>query len=564
MSVSITGKEWGIGELFEGKFVFRIPPYQRPYAWETEQARELFDDLDNALGSLQQNQMDDAPPYFLGSIVVIKEDARPDADVVDGQQRLTTLTILLAALHAEIADTEFCTQLRGLIYEPESKLKRTPARYRLSLRERDEEFFRKHIQNTGALDTLDTINEATLSDSQRNLVRNARVLRERVRGVTEDRRILLAQYLVARCFLVVVSTPTFDSAYRIFTVLNNRGLDLSHADVLKADVLGSIVREDEREAYADKWEQVEEDLGREAFRDLFSYLRTMFVRKKMERGVLTEVRDTIQPSKSPKWFVDDVLVPNARALDVIAGASYQSMGGAQRVNGTLKWLGRIDNIDWIPVALVVVTRWQASQAKLESALSALERLASVLMVGRADVNERLSRYSALFPILDKCGDDAQPFVQAATPTAVELAAARAVADGDLYLNKRVVAYVLVRLNAALAQWVDPGVDQNPSVEHVLPQTPAAGSEWLTWWPKDDERAAWTHRLGNLLLLTRRKNSDARNYDLDEKKKKYFAAKGGVTTFPLTTQVLQETTWTPAVVAKRQQDLMAVLEKTWTV
>lgn len=562
MSASITGKEWKVGELFEGAFVFRIPPYQRPYAWETTQATELFDDLDHALGDVHPSKLDDAPPYFLGSIVVIKEEGKPGADVVDGQQRLTTLTILLVVLQDAIADPDMRSHLRDLVYEPENKLKRIPARYRLTLRERDEDFFRKHIQGDGGLAGLKDVNQASISDSQRNLVRNALALRERVHGIPEDRRVLLAQYLVMRCFLVVVATPTFDAAYRIFTVLNDRGLDLSHADVLKADVLGAIGRQDERDAYARKWEEVEENLGREAFRDLFSYLRTIFARKKIERSVLVEVRDYIQPSKKPKWFVDDVLMPYAEALDVVVNASYASTTDANRVNGTLKWLARIDNIDWIPVALTLVTRWQAAQAKLESALTALERLASVLMVGRADVNERLNRYASLLPLLEGTSDPG-PFVQAAAPTSAELTRARAVADGELYLNKKVVGYVLVRVNAALAQWIAPGVDDNPTVEHVLPQTPEAGSQWLAWWPDTDRREGWTHRMGNLLLLTRRKNSQAQNFDLEEKKKKYFIAKGGITTFPLTTQVLQESTWTPAVVERRQQELMALLEKTWT-
>ncbi len=71
--------------------------YQRPYAWEVEQAETLLDDLLSFLGDGVE-PVDEVNPYFLGSIVLIKSDGLPEAEVVDGQQCLTTLTILLAAL----------------------------------------------------------------------------------------------------------------------------------------------------------------------------------------------------------------------------------------------------------------------------------------------------------------------------------------------------------------------------------------------------------------------------------------------------------------------------------
>jgi hypothetical protein len=146
--------------------------------------------------------------------------------------------------------------------------------------------------------------------------------------------------------LVVVSTPTFESAYRIFSVLNDRGMDLSHADVLKADVLGAIAREDERDAYAAKWEEVEEDLGRDAFRDLISFVRTIFVRKKVERSVLAEVRDLIKPASRPKWFLDEVIFPTptlwtssaARHTRVWA-TPRRSTGSCAGSNASTTWTG---------------------------------------------------------------------------------------------------------------------------------------------------------------------------------------------------------------------------------
>lgn len=83
-----------IREIFEGSYQFEIPDYQRPYAWTTEQAEELFSDLVSAMQDARTSGT--TSQYFLGSIVLIKNDREPKSSVVDGQQRLSTLTMLAA------------------------------------------------------------------------------------------------------------------------------------------------------------------------------------------------------------------------------------------------------------------------------------------------------------------------------------------------------------------------------------------------------------------------------------------------------------------------------------
>lgn len=139
--IKIHATEYPIYKVFSNDFVFTIPLYQRPYAWTTEQAGELIEDLITALGDGNE-PIDDVNPYFLGSIVLIKGD-KPDAQVVDGQQRLTTLTILLAALRTFV-QPEFADSLTELLYEKPNAFRNTPARYRLTLAKRDAEFLKIH------------------------------------------------------------------------------------------------------------------------------------------------------------------------------------------------------------------------------------------------------------------------------------------------------------------------------------------------------------------------------------------------------------------------------------
>ena len=102
-----------------------------------------------------------------------------------------------------------------------------------------------------------------------------------------------------------------------------------------------------------------------------------------------------------------------------------------------------------------------------------------------------------------------------------------------------------------------------TVEHVLPQNPAPGSQWLNDFTTN-ERNEWTHRLANLVLLNQAKNSEAQNFDFDKKKSKYFTGKRGVATFALTSQVLNEPEWTPTAMQDRQKTLLSALREEWNL
>ena len=210
-------------------------------------------------------------------------------------------------------------------------------------------------------------------------------------------------------------------------------------------------------------------------------------------------------------------------------------------------------------------RWKTDAKALGQLVVALDRLASVLMVGRADVNERIERYGGILAVLEAKASSIASVIAAMAPTADEGRAALEIIDGDLYNNKKVRQYVLLRLDSALAGAGATYEYDTITVEHVLPQTPAADSSWLDWWPDENERGAWTHRIGNLLLLTRRKNSEAQNFEFADKKARYFSTKaGGAAPFVITTQVLAEADWTPKVVAGRQAKAVGALKKLWAL
>ncbi|MCY3580292.1 MAG: DUF262 domain-containing protein, partial [bacterium] len=266
MTQIIKAGEKNLRDVFSDSYLFHIPLYQRPYAWTVEQVDELLDDLLNAL------EQDPQAPYFLGSIVLIKDEHHPKSAVVDGQQRLTTLTMILCALRDLVTRDKDRTDLDAFVKQEGNDLKGTQDQFRLRLRDRDRTFFEEHVQTRGNINRLLTEDWAGQSDIQRRITDNFTLIVETLKPLTDSRRRELAKFIVLQCFLVVVTATDRDSAYRIFSVMNDRGLDLSPTDILKADTIGDL-EESEQLSYGNIWETIEERLSRDNFRDLFTHIR---------------------------------------------------------------------------------------------------------------------------------------------------------------------------------------------------------------------------------------------------------------------------------------------------
>jgi hypothetical protein len=557
MSTKLVAHEQAISKIFSDDYVFKIPSYQRPYAWTTEQAGELFDDLVSFMDA-QEKSIEEMPPYFLGSIVLIKSETTPHADVIDGQQRLSTLTLLLSAIRT--SNPPVAAQLTKLIYEEGSEILGTQDRFRLSIRERDSAFFQKYVQRVGGLDKLVKL-EGELSDSQRNLRDNAILFQEKLKDMPETERVKLAQFIAIRCFLVAVSTPDLDSAYRIFSVLNSRGLDLSATDILKAEIIGALP-ENQRDAYTIKWEETEEDLGRESFGELFSHIRMVYRKAKPQGTLLAEFREHVTNTTSSVKFIDDVLLPMAEVYEQIIDANYASSKNAGLVNEALKWLNRLEFSDWIPPALAFSVRHKNDSSAMVDFFNDLERLSYFMLVDRAGINYRIDRFSRLTASIEdeKKLSDKKSVLQL---TPIQQHRMYTTLTGPIYksLQARSRSSVLLRLDSILSGGGAIYDYATVTVEHVLPQSPSEGSEWVSWFPDPAVRSELVHKLGNLALLTRKKNSSASNYKFDRKKTAYFT-KGGVSPFAITTQVIQHKTWTAKIIENRQEELLKLLEDHW--
>lgn len=559
VSSKITGKEYPLSKIFSSDFEYHIPGYQRPYSWTKEETGLLFDDLYNFF---QEEKSDN---YFLGSIVLIKEEQKRYAEVIDGQQRLTTLSILFSAMADAFGDSECKSDCKAYLCEKGKALEGIEAKPRVFLRDADHPFFYKYIQNV-QLDALVALDPVTLdTEAKKHIRENCALLREKLKDIFLDdkQRLEFTQFLLTRCYLVVVSTPSQESAFRIFTVMNSRGLDLLPTDIIKSTVIGNLPKEKQQE-YTEKWEGLEELTGRDGFNEVFTHTRTIFVKERQKKTLREEFEEYILKTVSPKRLIDDYLVPYTNAYVQLKNCEFTATHHADEVNGLLFWLNKTNNSDWMPPAIKFLAEHPNDSEYVLWFIRKLERLASYLLVTAQDVNHRVDRYKWLLVEMEGRPDSTLTSpLRNIELTDWEKEHFRQTLDGEIYtMTAQRRNYIIQRLDSFMS---DGGASYNQklfTIEHVLPQHPPVHGSWPELWPDEQERMYWLNRIANLVPLTRQRNSAAQNYGFTTKKEKYFQSKGGTSSYVLTTQVINEPKWTPDVVKKRQETLNEVFAEKW--
>lgn len=559
MSNKITGKEYPLSKIFSADFEYHIPGYQRPYAWTEEETGILFDDL------YEFFQTEAVDNYFLGSIVLIKDENKPHADVIDGQQRLTTLSILFSVMANSFHTEAYRNNCKKYLQEEGNILEGIAAQPRIFLRDWDQDFFSKYIQDI-QLDALVQIDPVTLdTEAKRHIQKNCTVLREKFSEVFNDENDLLkfTQFILTRCFLVVVSTPNQESAFRVFSVMNSRGLDLLPTDIIKSMTIGKLPK-DEEQKYTEKWEELENLTGRDGFNEVFTHTRTIFAKERPKKNLLDEFKEYVIKQTSPKSLVDEYLIPYTEAYVCLKNCDFSSTQNAEEINELLLWLNKTNNHDWMPPAIKFLTDHKNDSVYILWFIRKLERLASYLLVTAKDVNQRMERYKWILVEMESRPDnnltaplenieltdwEKQQFIDAL--------------NGEIYsMTAKRRNYIIQRLDSFLS---DGGATYNTklfTIEHVLPQHPSADSEWMKLWPDTQTQRFWLNKIANLVPLTRQRNSAAQNYDFNTKKIKYFQSKNGTSSYTLTTQVINIAAWTPEVVEARQKDLEEIFISKW--
>lgn len=245
------------------------------------------------------------------------------------------------------------------------------------------------------------------NDAQKNIVRNARVLLDCIRNEFHDDNADVFDFLtflVQKCCLVVVSTPSQKSAFRIFSVMNNRGLDLLPSDILKADIIGKI--DDRKDEYAQKWEDLEQKLGRDRFNELFAHIRMIKLKNKARRSVLEELQEFVVPEiASIPDFIDDELFSYASAFGALKNGNYRADNNQFEINQYIYWLNQVSFSEWLPAAILFLHQKPDAHQSVEF-FRHLEILTSYLHLSAKYTGKRIERYGSILKDLQEIQNNA--------------------------------------------------------------------------------------------------------------------------------------------------------------
>lgn len=280
---------------------YSIDYYQREYKWQDKQVRELVDDLtDRFLEDYQPNherkKVADYGHYFLGSIIISKKESA--AFVVDGQQRLTSLTLLLIFLRNLQKDRQDRVAVDDLIVS----VKYGQKSFNLDVDER--------APAMAALFDGQPVDLTDRPESVQNLVLRYQDIEHAFPDeLREDALPFFLDWLLENVHLVEITAYSDDDAYTIFETMNDRGLSLSPTDMLKGYLLANISDQPKRNAANTRWkERVAElnELGKEVEPDFFkTWLRSQYSTKIRERkrGAKPEDFDRIG-TEFHRWLKD--------------------------------------------------------------------------------------------------------------------------------------------------------------------------------------------------------------------------------------------------------------------
>ncbi len=535
-----------IGDVLTNQIRYEIPAYQRPYSWERGNVEQLLDDVWEAFSAHDEE-------YFIGSLITIEREKGRLYDVVDGQQRLTTLNLIFARLRDAVDEPAKAELGRRVL--PRNALTGEEETPRLTLRQRDQNFFRRYV--LGGLAVPDALRKEIVKEQdapKQRIAENLETIDAFIAQHDQKTLRLFANYLLSKVYVVFVTTASLQSAYRLFNVLNARGMALSNADLIKNMLFARLGGDTTRSGELDEaWLELEEQIGIERLDQFMAHHRSSTVPTKARKALHEEFKPLIEAAATPFSFLEEVNRSARNYLRILRN-DFESAAARRAISS----LRRVAFEEWIPPLLTFLNSPVANMAEGEF-VDLLERITYQNWIRRLAFTARLTAYFQLTTAIraKKSVDDVRAIFRA-NANDDEF---RTLLDGEVY-GRPFAQAVLLRLEEAdQDESVTKDFGGKITIEHVLPQA-LKDAYWRERFT-DDEHRLWLHRLGNLALLAGIKNYKAQYFAFDRKKKIYAELNNRVS-FDTTKPVLAAAHWTKELLASRQAEFVERAQRIWSI
>ena len=562
-----------IEEMFgDTEAFYNMPIYQRPYAWDKERVEQLWYDM---LEAYKNNLLDDTidKNYFLGSVVVV--DKEKHQDVVDGQQRLTTLTILFCTLRDLNIFSEDDEQI-NILKDSIQDFRKKKQRLKLTTHSNNQALFEETIINgiDFTKSKKDIKNNRFLQTAYyfKNLI--SKVQDKKAEDYTESLTKFI-NFIFNRTTMIKVVCYDENFAIKLFSVLNDRGLDLTPADIIKAYLMESLVdNEIKLQSFIEVWKQIESIIG--------------FTDEKME-GLLNLYLYYLI-TQNPKKSLQDELKQQFKGKDsqkIILNIKQFAENYSDIINNTtdnnismLKYLSH--NVYWKSILTTAKQNNYKDYDELKILIT--KYFYQSWIAGGTSNRIKQTAFNILRAVKNNITIDDYFVIEndkEVQKNGIKTLITNNLNKYDSYLKALSNEYIywerwLKPLLLSIEYYENEKKDFIPiirdlQIEHILPQTWNAEKSWdgvfLTWKEvfTESESEKLVSSLGNLTLLTGKKNIEASNCNFDKKIDIYKGNSGkgfdGKSSFEITKSIIDDyQIWTPESINNRYEKLKSKISK----
>lgn len=532
---------------------FRVPAYQRDYSWEEEQWEDLWNDI------LELRGEDDS--HYMGALVLQGESDREFA-IIDGQQRLATLSIAALAIIARISlliesgiepedNRERSAALRGRFIgekDPASLIE-SP---KLRLNETDDGFYQDYL-----IPSRKPMNPRGLKRSNRllwecylwfssNIQNNAKLAQDG-RALAS----LLSETIARRLLFIEINVDDELNAYTVFETLNARGLELSATDLLKNYLFSRVKVDSDLKVLQRRWKALVDTVRQERFPEFLRFHLQCEIPHIRTQRLFKLIRDRVRSSREVFALIEE-LEGRAELFCALGDPEHEywieypdcktfirelTLLKARQVTPLLfaAWerLAKDDFSRLLKLVVTITFRYSTIGARNANSLEPVYHSAAKAVLAGA-----LSTPAAIFASLRQVYVEDESFKHDFETAELSTSGA----------SRHVARYVLYRLEEdESGVHRDPDTD-NGSIEHILPENPT--SDWESTFAADDW-PKYVYRLGNLSLLEPSINRSVGNTAFEAKRDAYAKSSYRISEKLAASGIVE---WTPALLNARQKKL----------
>lgn len=566
MPIKFDAEDKSLSDIFTGQEKYKIPRYQRPYSWTTDEVSDLWNDLK------------EEDSTFLGSFVFNYEKYNEDkfVEVIDGQQRLITLMILLAVLrdlYKELGDDEGANLTQNLISHKDQITRIED--YRLKCGDSLNSFFMENVQKKNS----DVLSANPKRKELKAIKENYKFLKTGISAELQlikdkARKIEYLNNLKKKIFdfkIIWIRIENDEDAYSIFETVNARGADLTAADLLKNYLFSKLPkREDGIDTAKETWSTIEDNIeSAKGPLNVSKFIRYFWLSKysfAQEKKLYKEVKKNIS---NPSNFLADITNASEYYYKIASDSvgvndwaeDFEDKKIAQKIVETLSGLRVMGITQCYSLLFCLLLNkdkigFDFSEIfktieKYHFAYSAVCKL-SGNVVERLYFNTSKEIQEAL-----KISDShrrTQNIQRALSKfkTSLEYPTKEFFIEKFMdieYKNYQMVIYILSNIEKAKGQTDEHTVNfTKVNIEHILPQDP---KEWSL--DKKDVKD-YVNKLGNLTLISKKINGPMGNKPLKEKAKLFKDSKLNLNKELLEKFKLLKYKWNEKEIEKRQREI----------